>query len=65
MRAIITETQKNELRPGGEAALLFYRKDRSGQVEWEAADLETRFPPDAIYRGGEWIRLGSLTVKSR
>lgn len=57
-------TSKGELRPGGEAALLFYRKDRSGQVDWAAADLETRFPPDAIYRGGEWIRKGSLTIKS-
>jgi Zinc carboxypeptidase len=57
-------TQKGDLRPGGEAALLFYRKDRSGTVEWEAPDLETRFPPDAIYRGGEWVRQGSLTIKS-
>ena len=57
-------TSPNDLRSGGEAALLFYRKDRAEKVDWEAADLETRFPPDAIYRGGEWVRRGSLTVKS-
>jgi hypothetical protein len=57
-------TSKGEVRPGGEAALLFYRKDRSAQVDWEAADLETRFPPDAIYRAGEWVRRGSLSIKS-
>lgn len=57
-------TSKGELRPGAEAALLFYHKDRSNQLDWTAPDLETRFPPDAIYRGGEWIRRGSLIVKS-
>ena len=54
-------TTHGDLRPGGEAGLLFYRKDRN--VEWEAPDLETRFPPDAIYRDGEWVRRGSLTIR--
>jgi hypothetical protein len=58
----VTNSQ-NDLRLGSEATLLFYRKERAGQVEWEAADLETRFPPDAVYRGGEWIRRGSLQIK--
>ncbi|HEX8921293.1 MAG TPA: M14 family zinc carboxypeptidase [Pyrinomonadaceae bacterium] len=57
-------TSQHDLRTGGEGALLFYRKDKAGKVDWEAADLETRFPPDAIYRGGEWVRRGSLTIKS-
>jgi Zinc carboxypeptidase len=57
-------TPPGDLRPGGEAELLFYRKDRAGKIEWEALDLETRFPPDAIYRGGEWLRRGSLTTRS-
>jgi hypothetical protein len=57
-------TSPGDLRPGGEAELLFYRKDRAGKIEWEALDLETRFPPDAIYRGGEWLRRGSLVTKS-
>lgn len=55
---------QGDLRSGAEAALLFYRKASSGKVDWEATDLETRFPPDAIYRNGEWVRRGSLTVKS-
>jgi len=54
---------QGDLRPGSEATLLFYRKDRSGKVEWEASDLEARFPPDAVYRGGEWVQRGSLTIK--
>jgi hypothetical protein len=57
-------TAQGDLRLGAEGALLFYRKDRSGKVDWEATDLETRFPPDAIYRNGEWVRRGSLTIKS-
>jgi hypothetical protein len=57
-------TAQGDLRSGGEAALLFYRKASSGKVDWEATDLETRFPPDAIYRGGVWVRRGSLIVKS-
>ena len=56
-------TLKGSLRPGSEAALLFYRKDKSVQIDWEATDLETRFPPDAIYRGGVWARRGSLAIK--
>lgn len=56
-------TKQNDWRLGSEATLLFYRKDRGGKVDWEAADLETRFPPDAIYRGGEWVQRGSLTIK--
>ncbi len=62
-REYYVTTSQGDLRPGSEAALLFYRKDRSGKVEWEASDLEARFPPDAIYRGGEWVRRGSLTIK--
>jgi hypothetical protein len=42
------------LRPGAPALLLFYRKDKAAQIDWAAADLESRFPPDAIYRSGEW-----------
>lgn len=51
------------LRPGGEAALLFYRKERAGAVNWHAPDLEARHPPDAIYRHGRWERRGTLPIK--
>jgi hypothetical protein len=54
---------KGELRPGTEAALLFYRKDRASGVDWSATDLETRFPPDAVYRQGAWSGKDNLTAK--
>jgi hypothetical protein len=59
-RGYYVTTREGQLRPGTEAALLFYRKDGAGQIDWKAADLETRFPPDAVYHGGEWVRRGSL-----
>ncbi len=52
------------LRPGAEAALLFYRKDHvPAQMDWAAPDLETRFPPDATYRHGEWRGRGNLIFR--
>lgn len=51
------------LRNGAEAALLFYRKDRAARVNWAAPDLETRHPPDAVYRHGRWERRGALPIK--
>ncbi|MCI0336906.1 MAG: peptidase M14 [Acidobacteria bacterium] len=42
------------LRNGVEATFLFYKKDRANKIDWDAADLETRFPPDAVYRNGKW-----------
>jgi Zinc carboxypeptidase len=56
-------TSQNDWRLGSEVTLLFYRKERPVKIDWEAEDLETRFPPDAIYRGGEWVRRGNLTIK--
>ena len=51
------------LRPGAEASLLFYQKDRAQQIDWTAPDLESRFPPDAAYRNGEWSGREKLTIK--
>jgi hypothetical protein len=42
------------LRPGAEASLLFYKKGRAAGIDWSAADLETRFPPDAVFSHGAW-----------
>jgi hypothetical protein len=56
-------TSQGDLRVGAEAALLFYRKDGAGKIDWEAVDLEARFPPDAIYRGGEWVKKGDLITR--
>ena len=51
------------LRNGGEATLLFYTKDRAARLDWDAPDLETKFPPDAVFRGGEWVKRGRLVIK--
>lgn len=52
-----------DLRVGAEATLLFYRKGQAAPVNWDAPDLETRFPPDAVFRGGRWVRRGGLPVR--
>jgi hypothetical protein len=52
-----------ELRTGGEATLLFYLKSRAADVNWDAPDLETRFPPDAVFRSGVWAARGRLPIK--
>ncbi|HEX9961563.1 MAG TPA: hypothetical protein VGB00_11555, partial [Pyrinomonadaceae bacterium] len=41
-------------RVGIPADFLFYKKSR--QIDWKAADLETRFPPDAVYKNGKWLK---------
>ena len=51
------------LRNGGEATLLFYPKDKAARLDWDAPDLETKFPPEAVFRGGEWVKRGRLPVK--
>ncbi len=51
------------VRPGTEAARLFYRRARAGQIDWSATDLETRFSPDAVYAAGQWTRRGSLVIR--
>jgi hypothetical protein len=52
-----------DLRVGGEATLLFYRKEKASRIDWDAPDIETRFAPDAIFRNGIWVRRGDLPVK--
>ena len=56
---------RGALRPGGEATLLFYKKDAAEKVDWAAADLESRFPPAAIYRNGEWTGKDNLNFKRK
>ena len=51
------------LRQGTEAVLLFYRESRAREIDWGASNLETRFPPDAIYRGGKWSGKDTLPRK--
>ncbi len=42
------------LKPAELAELHFYRKGRA--VEWSAPDLESRFPPDAVFSLGKWFK---------
>ncbi len=59
----IVTTPRSVLRNGAEAALLFYKKDRVTMIEWDATDLETRFPPDAVFRNGQWSGREKLSGK--
>ncbi|HEV2861670.1 MAG TPA: M14 family zinc carboxypeptidase [Pyrinomonadaceae bacterium] len=52
-----------EIRTGVEATLLFYLKSRADKINWDAPDLETRFPPDAVFRAGNWTQRGTLPIK--
>jgi hypothetical protein len=42
------------VRTGAEANLLFYSDSRAKNIDWGVPDLETRYPPDAIFRDGKW-----------
>jgi hypothetical protein len=42
------------LKVGEQAEFLFYKKDR--EVDWNANDLEKKFPPDAIFSLGKWTK---------
>ena len=47
--------QKNGmLRLGSSGEFLFYKKIR--KINWDAKDLKTEFPPDAIFSKGKWIK---------
>jgi hypothetical protein len=51
----------NSIRTGDQAELLFYKRSRT--VDWKAPDLETRFPPDAIFSTGRWVKGAGLFSK--
>ena len=42
------------LKSGELGELFFYKKDR--QIDWTSKNLETDFPPDAVFSGGKWIK---------
>lgn len=39
---------------GSLGTILFYKKTR--QINWDAKDLETEYPPDAVFAGGRWLK---------
>jgi hypothetical protein len=44
------------LRPGSPAGFLFYRIDRSQNIDWTVKNLQAKYPPDAIFDKGKWIK---------
>ena len=50
------------MRSGEFAELLFYKRDRA--IDWTATDLEKRFPPDAIFSTGKWLKGEGLVPKN-
>lgn len=48
--------KSNLVRIGTPVYFLFYRKDKAQNIDWKAEDLETKFPPDAIYKDGKWLK---------
>ena len=54
---------RGTLRTGGEATLLFYRNARAPRIDWSLPDLETRFPPDAVFRQSRWTGREKLTAR--
>jgi hypothetical protein len=50
-----------KLQTGQPAELLFFKKQR--RIDWNSADLEKEFPPDAIFSLGRWLKGGDLLPK--
>lgn len=48
------------LRTGSSGDFLFYRKDKAAKIDFKAKDLETKFPPDAIFSNGKWTKGANL-----
>lgn len=48
--------KSGQLRIGAPNHFLFYKKSKAAKIDWKAADLETKHPPDAIYKDGKWIK---------
>jgi hypothetical protein len=44
------------LRPGSPAGFLFYQKDKAQNIDWATTDLQKKYPPDAIFDKGKWIK---------
>jgi hypothetical protein len=50
-----------KLKSGELGELFFYKKDR--QVDWASKNLETDFPPDAVFSGGKWTKGEGIVPK--
>ena len=54
-------SNNGEVKNGKRGALLFYNKTR--KIDWLAEDFDERFPPDAIFTRGRWIKGDKLFTK--
>ncbi len=49
------------VKSGRAGEFLFYKKTR--KIDWNAEDIKTKFPPDAIFARGKWVIGEELFVK--
>jgi hypothetical protein len=49
------------VQTGELAELFFYKRDR--QVDWFGPDIEKRFPPDAVFSLGKWVKGAGVVPK--
>lgn len=54
--------RSGKLRVGEPAEFFFYKKDRA--IDWRSANLETAFPPDAVFSLGKWMKGEGVVPKS-
>lgn len=52
-----------KMRNGELAELLFYKRDRN--VNWNAENIETAFPPDAVFSAGKWVKGEGVVPRNR
>lgn len=50
------------VRPGSLSELLFYRRER--KIDWKSPDVESEFPPDAVFSLGKWVK-GEGEIKKK
>ncbi|MBK7706155.1 MAG: peptidase M14 [Acidobacteria bacterium] len=52
-----------KIRIGGPGELMFYKRSR--QIDWRSPNLETAFPPDAIFTLGGWLKGENVVPKKK
>ncbi len=53
----------DRIRIGAPGEFMFYKKSR--QIDWNSANLETDFPPDAIFTQGKWLTGDGVVPKTK
>jgi hypothetical protein len=55
------EQRFRRLKVGELAEFMFFKRDRA--IDWNEEDLAAKFPPDAIFSAGKWIKGEALVPK--